>query len=197
MSLSRLGLFVTPWTVADQTLPSVGFSRQEYWSGLPFPSPGDLPDPGTEPGPPALQADTLPSKPPGKNLLYSWVLLQKNFTRTPTHLNVHISPWKTYVVKPKSYESPWNYRHIKFYLIINIWLHLESNLASLMAQWVKNPPAMQEIQEMWIRSQGQEKPLEEENHNPLQYSCLKNPMDRGAWWTTVHGVAKSCIFYMT
>ena len=42
------------------------FSRQEYWSGLPFPSPEDLPDPGIEPGSPALQADTLPSKPPGK-----------------------------------------------------------------------------------------------------------------------------------
>ena len=45
---------------------SVGFSRQEYWSGLPFPSPGDLPNPGIEPGSPALQADTLPSEPPGK-----------------------------------------------------------------------------------------------------------------------------------
>ena len=46
--------------------PSVGFSRQECWSGLPFPSPGDLPDPGIEPGSPALQADALPAEPPGK-----------------------------------------------------------------------------------------------------------------------------------
>ena len=45
---------------------SMGFSRQEYWSGLPFPSPGDLPDPGIEPGSPALQAEALPSKPPEK-----------------------------------------------------------------------------------------------------------------------------------
>ena len=45
---------VTPWTVAYQSLLSTGFSRQEYWSGLPFPSPGDLPDPGIEPGSPAL-----------------------------------------------------------------------------------------------------------------------------------------------
>ena len=44
----------------------MGFSRQEYWSGLPFPSPGDLPDPGIEPRSPALQADALPSEPPGK-----------------------------------------------------------------------------------------------------------------------------------
>ena len=65
-SLSRVWFFVTPWTVAYQAPPSMGFSRQEYWSGLPFPSPGDLPDPGIEPGSPALQADALTSEPPGK-----------------------------------------------------------------------------------------------------------------------------------
>ena len=48
--LSRVQLFATPWTVVHQAPPSVGFSRQGCWSGLPFPSPGDLPDPGTEPG---------------------------------------------------------------------------------------------------------------------------------------------------
>ena len=64
-SLSRVWLFSTPWTVAYQA-PSMGFSRQEYWSGLPFPSPGDLPNPGIEPGSPALQADALLSEPPGK-----------------------------------------------------------------------------------------------------------------------------------
>ena len=52
--------------VAYQALPSMGFSRQEYWSGLPFPSLGDLPNPGIEPGSPTLQADALPSEPPGK-----------------------------------------------------------------------------------------------------------------------------------
>ena len=57
--------FVTPWTVAYQALPSMDFSRQEYWSGLPFPSPGDLPDPGIEPWSLALQADALPSEPLG------------------------------------------------------------------------------------------------------------------------------------
>ena len=50
------------WTVACQAPLSMGFSRQEYWSGLPFPSPGHLPDPGIEPGSPALQADDLPTK---------------------------------------------------------------------------------------------------------------------------------------
>ena len=58
----------TPWTVAHQAPPSPGFSRQEYWSGLSFPSPGDLPDPGIEPRSPALQADALTSEPPGKPL---------------------------------------------------------------------------------------------------------------------------------
>ena len=54
------------WTVAHQAALSVEFYRQEYWSGLPFPSPGDLPDPGIEPGSPALEADALTSEPPGK-----------------------------------------------------------------------------------------------------------------------------------
>ena len=56
---------MTLWTVAYQASPSMGFSRQEYWSGLPFSSPGDLPDPGIEPRSPSLQADALPSEPPG------------------------------------------------------------------------------------------------------------------------------------
>ena len=68
--LSCVWLFVTLWTVAHQAPPSMGFSRQEYWSGLPFPSPGDLPDPGIEPRSPALQADALTSEPPGKPIYY-------------------------------------------------------------------------------------------------------------------------------
>ena len=64
-SFTSVQLFETPWTVAHQAPPSVKFFRQEYWSGLPFPSPGGLPDSGIEPGSPALQADGLPSEPPG------------------------------------------------------------------------------------------------------------------------------------
>ena len=67
-SLRRVRLFATPWTVAHQASLSMGFSRQEYWSGLPFPSPGDLPDPGIEPGSPASEAFALTSEPPGKNI---------------------------------------------------------------------------------------------------------------------------------
>ena len=58
-------LFATPWTVPSQVLLSIKFSRQNYWSGLPFPSPQDLPYPGIKPWSPALQADSSPSEPPG------------------------------------------------------------------------------------------------------------------------------------
>ena len=71
-------------------------------------------------------------------------------------------------------------------VIIRVGCSLVS--ASLMAQWVKNLPAMQETQ---VLSLGWEDALEEEDGNPFQYSCLKNLIDRGAWWATIHGVAKS------
>ena len=61
---------VTPWTIARQASLSMGFSKQEYWSGLPFPSPGDLPNPGIESGTPASQSDFLPTEPPGKPEFY-------------------------------------------------------------------------------------------------------------------------------
>ena len=64
--LSYVQLFATPWTVAHQAPSSMGFSRQEYWSGLPFPSPGDLSNPGIKPRSPTLQTDILTSEPPGK-----------------------------------------------------------------------------------------------------------------------------------
>ena len=62
-------LFATPWAVAHQAPLCTEFSRQEYWSEVPFPAPGDLPNPGIEPGPPALQADSLLSELPGKQSL--------------------------------------------------------------------------------------------------------------------------------
>ena len=65
VKVKSLRLLATPWTAAQQTPRSMEFSRQVYWSGLPFPSPGDPPDPGIEPWTPTLQADALPSEPPG------------------------------------------------------------------------------------------------------------------------------------
>ena len=64
--LSPVRLFATPWTAARQAPLSKGLPRQEYWSGLPFPSPGDLPDPGIEPASPALAGRFLTTEPPGK-----------------------------------------------------------------------------------------------------------------------------------
>ena len=65
LSCSVLSSSVTPWTAAHQAPLSMGFSRPEYWSGLPFPSPGDLPNPEIKLGSPALQADSLPAELPG------------------------------------------------------------------------------------------------------------------------------------
>ena len=65
-SLGRVRLLATPWTVASQPPLSMGFSRREYWSGLPCPPPGDLPNPGIEPRSPIQQADSLPAEPSGK-----------------------------------------------------------------------------------------------------------------------------------
>ena len=70
MLFSHVQLFATPWIVAHQAPLSMEFSRQEYCSGLPFPPPGDLPDPGIEPRSPILQADALLSEPPGNTMKY-------------------------------------------------------------------------------------------------------------------------------
>ena len=74
--LSHIWLFETPWTVAHQAPLSMEFSRQEYWNGFPFPSPEDLHNPGIKPGSPALQADSVPSEPPGKPLI--WHIIANN-----------------------------------------------------------------------------------------------------------------------
>ena len=93
-SLSRARLFVTPWTVAHQAPLSMAFFRQEYWSGLPFPSPGDLPDPEIEPGSSALQADFLPSEPPGnpKEKLLSPFHRQRTFRQMTVTQLVRTEP---------------------------------------------------------------------------------------------------------
>ena len=71
-------------SLGSQAPPLMGFSRQEHWSGLPFPSPGDLPDIGIEPGPPALEADTLTSEPPGKPKV-----VRSGLSEVPTSLLSH------------------------------------------------------------------------------------------------------------
>ena len=94
-SLSRVRLFAPPWTVAYQAPPSMEFSRQEYWSGFPFPSPGDLSNPGIEPRSPTLQADALPSELPGKNTKVGCCfLLQGSFpTQGSNSPLLHLLHW--------------------------------------------------------------------------------------------------------
>ena len=98
-SLSHVQLFATPWTIAHQALLFMGFSRQEYWSGLPFPSPGDLPKPRIEPRSPTLQTNALPSESPGKpmsinkvhSINISYKYMRKVHIEVPVHHCCHLT----------------------------------------------------------------------------------------------------------
>ena len=90
-SLSRVQLFATPWTVAHQAPPSMGFSRQEHWSGLPFPSPGDLPNPRVEPRSPALQAISLLYELSGK----LWASSRSSFLHSGQQRRINRRVFKT------------------------------------------------------------------------------------------------------
>ena len=156
-SLGRVRLFATTWTVAYQAPPSMGFFRQEYWSGLPFPSPGDLPNPGIKPGSPTLQADTLQSEPPGKTpWRRAWQPKNKIFIQSQnTFLQINYKRKGYFTVKKLCNTM----LHIfRFYTYIHTHTHTHTHKgASLVAQMVNNPPAMQEA---WVQSLGQEDPLE-------------------------------------
>ena len=96
---------MTLWTVAHQAPPSMGFSRQEYWNGLPFPSPGDLPDQGIKPGSPELQTNSLPSEPPGKQHLNKFHPIKSIFVNSePQEMWTEAGKWQL------SFLSPFNSR---------------------------------------------------------------------------------------
>ena len=105
--LSRIQLFATPWTVAYQVPPSMEFSGQEYWSGLPFPSPGDLPDPGIETGSPELQADTLPSE-SQKELTNQRLCACLNFT-VQFSRSVVSDSLRPHGLQPTRFHHPWDF----------------------------------------------------------------------------------------
>ena len=89
LKLSSVRLFVTPWTVAHQAPLSMGMPRQEYWSGLPCPPPGDLPNPGIKPRSPTLQVEYLLSEPPGKtNFCHKTMQISHNDTYIPSLSNI-------------------------------------------------------------------------------------------------------------
>ena len=100
-SLSCVRLCATPWTVDYQAPSSMGFSRQEYWSGLPFPSPGDLPNPGIKPGSPALQANSVPAEPPekptntgvGSLFLLQWIFPTQESNQGLLHCSQILYQW--------------------------------------------------------------------------------------------------------
>ena len=96
-SLSRVRLFATLWTVAHQAPLSMGFSKRDYWNGLPFPSPRDLPNPGIEPRSPALQADSLPSEPSGKPKPAQTMLLATPWAPASSSLQWAGSSWLVFL----------------------------------------------------------------------------------------------------
>ena len=109
-SLSRDQLFASPWTVAHQAPPSMEFSRQENWSGLPFPSPGDLPDSGIKPGSSTLQVNALLSEPPvpikkGKEKLCNFLFKKEEKRKTLPKSSSHQQIWCKYSKKKTSYQK--------------------------------------------------------------------------------------------
>ena len=99
MCVSLVQLFETPWTIALQALLSMEFFRQEYWSGLPFPSPGDLTDPAIKPGSPALQADSLPSE-PLSSVYHTLFFFLKLYIIVLVLPNIKMNPPQVYMRSP-------------------------------------------------------------------------------------------------
>ena len=155
----------------------MGFARQEYWSGLPFPSPGDLPDPGIKPMSLALQVDSLPPVLLGSPLLFYFLI---SFTNLFNHLLV-IYSFPNYLLLEwfhwrKNCSYQWQgMRMVDFYP--DQMVLVVKNLAANAGNAGSIPGSARSSR----RGHG----------NPLQYSRLKNAMDRGAWWATVHSVAES------
>ena len=148
-SLSCVWFFVTPWTGTRQAPLSMRFPRQGYWSGLPFPSPRDLPDPGIEPVSPVLAGRIFTPEPPGKSI---WVVTGQWF---------------------------WTEREERFYT------------------YPRNFPGGSDGKESAYSAgdpgliSGLGRTPVEGNAYPFQYSCLENPMNRGAWWVAACGVSES------
>ena len=169
--LIKFGLW-TPWTVARPAPLSMEFSRQEYWSGLPFPSPEDLPNPVIEPRSPELQADSLLTELPGNSLIFKFVLINfklnlKQFKLKFKILNLPRQWHPTPVLLPgKSHGR-------RSLVRCSPWGHEESDRTER------------------LRFHFSLSCIGEGNSNPLQCSCLESLRDGGAWWAAVYGVTQS------
>ena len=160
---SHIQFFIAPWTVVCQALLSMGFSRLEYWSGLSFPSSRELSDPRMEPASSASQAGSLPIELPGKP------------SNALGRLTVQVG------------------------LNCGLWCHLQvdSVRTELNCRTLLGFPDGSGVKASACNVEdlgsipGLGRSPVEGNGNPLQYSCLENPMDGGAWWTIVHGVPES------
>ena len=136
---------VTPGTAAHQAPLSMGFPRQEYWRGLPFPSPGDLPDPGFEPGSPALQMDSLLSEPPGKPCAYLHLIKKKNPRLWNNTLSFFLDSFETVLreITVFSQESRFFFFNLRKCCLLSLedhsrgWKYLEfcSCVCHLLVQW--------------------------------------------------------------
>ena len=168
--------------IAYQAPPSMGFSRKEYWSGLPFPSPGNLPDPEIEPRSLTLQADALPSEPPGKPSEEETCL---KFGHSEENLKATlVSSLCLSFQKMESF-------HVYSFTCCSYLLNLRYLRGFPCGTVVKNLPAdLGDTRDTgWIFGSGRSP--REGNGNLFQYSCLENSMGRGALQSTAHGVTKS------
>ena len=185
---SPVQFFATPWTVAQQAPLSIGLPRQEQQSGWPFPSPGDLLDPGIKPTFPALQVDASWTKPPGKpnrNLSdLSWrqsvYILFHSDGVEEAGMGLLLS-WGAF---PQMSGDPLLFIYVQETSEQLQWPHQVSSSNS--KESVCNAGDLGSIPGLG-RSPG------EGYGNPLQYFYLENSMDRRAWWVPVHGLAKSWI----
>ena len=125
----------TPWTVAYKAPLSMEFSRQEYWRGLPFPSPGDLPHPGIEPGSLALQADALSSEPPGK-LSQRKAMPKNDQTTAKLHSSHTLVKQRSKFSKP-TFNSTWTMNFQKFKLDLEKAEEPEIKLPTFVGSWRK------------------------------------------------------------
>ena len=110
--LSNASLFATPWNVAHQTPLSMGFFRQEYWTEVPFPSPGDLPNPGTEPTSPALTGWFFTAEPPGK---FRWVCTTDKIYQKLNNFYTQLTTFSQY--NPTSWQTA-----LTYILNLSVWL---------------------------------------------------------------------------